>query len=291
MDPFKLQKDTLEKQISFFKKHFNIIRLEEYISSYSVNAKNREIHANSMVITIDDGYLDNYTIAYPILKKWNVPATIFLATDFIDKREWLWSDRLEYALLNTKKKEFQFPLNGEILDFQVGSFNEWHRTQLRIFHYCRTLAEGDKNQYLYDLFHHLGIRFLQETSGDYVPMTWGQIVEMKENGIEFGSHTCSHPILSRLSGERLRQEIGESKKQIEKRVMSKVKSFCIPHGTPEDYNGEVIDTIKESGYSCAVTTVPGFNPGNSPNLFELKRISVNGKEKKKIIKQLIFPGR
>jgi hypothetical protein len=201
------------------------------------------------------------------------------------------TDMLQYTLLNTKKKIFQFPLNGVTHEFQVGDFHGWHQTQLRIFHYCRTLAEDDKNRYLEELSRHLDIRVPEETVGDYVPMSWGQIGEMSENGIGFGSHTCSHPILSRLSGERLRQEIGGSKNQIEKRLTSKVKSFCIPNGAVEDYNQETITVIKESGYSCAVTTVPGSNPVKSLNMFELKRISVNAGDSKNLIKQLMFAGR
>lgn len=289
--PFKTQISSFEKQLSFFRKNFNIISLEEYINSQTIYGKEEKMPVKPMAITIDDGYLDNYTIAYPVLKKWKIPATVFIATDFVEKREWLWTDMLQYTLLNTKKKTFQFPLNGATHDFQVGNFDDWHRTQLRIFHYCRTLAEEDKNRYLDELSRHLDIRVPRETVGDFVPMSWGQIGEMSENGIGFGSHTCSHPILSRLSGERLRQEIGESKNKIEKRLTSKVKSFCIPNGTMEDYNQETIAVIKKSGYSCAVTTIPGSNPVKSLNTFELKRISVNGDDTKNLIKQLMFAGR
>jgi hypothetical protein len=157
VDPFKVHKDTFEKQLLFFKKHFNIICLEEYIRLRSEKGIKEKIHINPMVITIDDGYLDNYTIAYPILKKWKVPATVFITTNFVNKGEWLWAERLEYILLNTKKKIYQFQLNGVNHDFQVGNFNDWHRTQWK-FSITAVLPDEDKNQFLNNLSTQLDIR-------------------------------------------------------------------------------------------------------------------------------------
>ena len=93
-EPFKIPQKVFENQILFLKKKYNFISLKYY--SEVLDEKKADLPTNPIILTIDDGYEDNYTFAYPILKKYSIPATIFLATDFISHRAWLWSNKLEY---------------------------------------------------------------------------------------------------------------------------------------------------------------------------------------------------
>jgi peptidoglycan/xylan/chitin deacetylase (PgdA/CDA1 family) len=94
---------------------------------------------------------------------------------------------------------------------------------------------------------------------------------MNSNGIEFGSHTCTHPILSRQNGSALERETVESKKIIENRLQQPVISFCYPNGQPEDYNPNVVQAVQKAGYKCAVTTLSGTNTIKEIQPFELRR--------------------
>jgi len=136
-------------------------------------------------------------LAYPILKKFNIPATIFLSTDFISRRSWLWSNKLEYILRNTQQKAFSFSLGDKECHFDVNNFVGWHKTQLEIFNFCAQISNSQKNVILSNLMESLKVNVPDKTEGDFVPMNWDQINEMEENGIGFGSHTCSHPIQMR----------------------------------------------------------------------------------------------
>ena len=83
-----------------------------------MNGAGPPLPPNPVLITIDDGYQDMFSYAYPVIKKFNLPATVFLATDFIEKSTWLWSNRLEYILKNSNRAVFTFPLGEDLGNFR-----------------------------------------------------------------------------------------------------------------------------------------------------------------------------
>lgn len=283
-EPFKIQQSIFENQIKFLKKKYNFISLKHY--SEVLNEKRDDLPDNPIIITIDDGYKDNYTFAYPILKKYSIPATIFLTIDFITHKSWLWSNKLEYILKNSQFSEFEFTLNGKSVQFRVDSFKNWHVAQLALFNHCRTVTDEEKNKLLNELAKHLKVNVPEKTLGDFQALTWDQIMEMKNNGIDFGSHSCSHPILSRLSLKKMVHEIVDSKKKIEWKLKEEVISFCYPNGRPEDINDSVIEMTQKAGYSCAVTTINGVNNAKNTERFLLKRLSLSTDNKIMLSKKL-----
>ena len=100
-----------ERQVCYLKKSFNIIDLQSCLEFLTGR---RGKLTNSVLITVDDGYQDFYNVAFPILRKYHVPATVFLTVDFIDKRIWLWHDFLNFAIKNTRM--INFGLNGRVFD-------------------------------------------------------------------------------------------------------------------------------------------------------------------------------
>src|SRR3990167_5472927 len=107
-------------QIEYLKKYYNIISSDQLIDHYTNGAK---LPPNSVVITIDDGYKSSYALAYSVLKQFNVPAAIFLTTDFVDKKEMLWVDRIEYAINRTKRNNFSLKINKDTLSFDLRDDN------------------------------------------------------------------------------------------------------------------------------------------------------------------------
>jgi len=271
-EQFKIKQEIFENQIKFLKSNYNIISMSDLYENIIKN----NIPDNSLLITIDDGYNDNYNVAYPILKKYSVPAIIFLSTDFIDKKSWLWSNKLEYILKQTQKENVSLNFGAGDIDFCLATPCDVHHAQLSIFNYCRTLRENVKNKYLDDLSDILDVRVPEEVTVDYAPLSWSQIREMSSHGIEFGCHSKTHPILARIDEKDLHDEIVQSKKVIEERIELPVQFFCYPNGQPEDVDSQLIDLVKKSGYCMAVSTVNGFDYyDNIENLFFLKRISTS----------------
>lgn len=283
-EPFKIPQKVFENQILFLKKKYNFISLKYY--SEVLNEKKADLPNNPIILTIDDGYKDNYTFAYPILKKYSIPATIFITTDFVSRRAWLWSNKLEYILKNSQFSEFEFPLNGKSIQFRVDSFKNWHTTQLALFNHCRTVTDEEKNKLLDELAKHLKVGVPEKTLGDFQALTWDQIMEMKNNGIDFGSHSCSHPILSRLSLKKMEHEIVDSKREIEWKLEEEVISFCYPNGQLEDINDSAREMTQKAGYSCAVTTINGVNNAKNTERFLLKRLPLSTDNKIMLSKKL-----
>jgi peptidoglycan/xylan/chitin deacetylase (PgdA/CDA1 family) len=268
--PFKIQSSVFDQQLRFLSKKFTIISLDKYIEllDFAPDA----LPEHPLILTIDDGYADNYHYAYPVIKKYAVPATIFLSTDFVEHRAWLWSNRLEYILRQTRGVNFSLPLGGETHQFSVGSFAGWHEAQLAIFNHCRRLLDEEKDQFLDELSRKLRVVVPSCSTDDFAPLTWEQVREMQGNGVHFGSHTCSHPILSRVEPGALVHELGDSKQQIEGQIDAEVRAFCYPNGAPEDMNQAVVQAVQEHGYAAAVTTSTGYNDNAALNRFLLKRM-------------------
>lgn len=266
-EPFKLPANVFERHISILKKNYTVLSLEE-ISQYLINGQ--VLPKNIAAITVDDGYADVYDIAFPLLKKHQIPATVFLATDFIEYRSWLWSNRLEFILKNSKKKEFSFTLDQDY-HFNVSTFSGWHQAQLRIYNYGRTLLVADKNLMLNNLADVLSVKVPDVVIDQFAPLNWDQIQEMGNDGIQFGSHTRGHEILAHLSAGEVAVELRESKQLIEDKLNQSVTTFCYPNGTAEDYTKETISMLKETGYDCAVTTIDGLN-NEETDRFQLRRM-------------------
>ena len=90
--------ELFKEQIECISRNFKIVPLDDLV----VKLRNDTLTENSAVITFDDGYRNNFSVAYPVLKSFRAPATIFLTTGFIDSERWFWTDKLEYVIMNTQ---------------------------------------------------------------------------------------------------------------------------------------------------------------------------------------------
>jgi peptidoglycan/xylan/chitin deacetylase (PgdA/CDA1 family) len=246
MHPFfePIHPDIFDQQMAFLSRCYRVMPLMELVG------RNRtgDIPGRAVAITFDDGYRDNYDFAFPILKKYGLPATIFVTTGVIETGETLWHDRIfdsfRFATVNhdlslqrvlTKAKE----LYGEAR---------------------RRLVEDVENTLIPDV----------RDTGTNRMLTWKQIREMNAAGIDFGSHTVSHPVLSRIPRHEMFNELCDSKRQLSDQLRMPVSLFAYPNGHSGDFNDEVKQVLRDSGYLCAVTSEFGFNRAFS-NPFELRR--------------------
>ena len=252
-------------QIEYLKKYYNVISLGRLIEYYSNGA---EIPPNAAVITIDDGYKSSYTLAYPVLKQFNVPAAIFLTTDFIDKKEPLWHDRVEYAVNMAESNP----------DFKDNNSRKLYCR--KIVAKLKSMPQESREGEIESLERRLGQRLSLDKAIPeiYRPLEWDEVLEMVKSGIiSMGSHTCTHVILTRSNPERQKKELVLSKQVIENKTASSCRLFCYPNGLAGDFDYRTKDLLKESGYSCGLTAVEGMNDAYS-DVFELKRLAVDNRE-------------
>lgn len=160
-----------------------------------------------------------------------------------------------------------------------------HESQLRIFYYCIRLPDEDKDVLIESLTRELDVVVPTETTPDYSAMNWSEILEMRKNNIQFGSHTVSHPILSKVSEFKLWDEVFNSKKVLENRLNEPVSLFSYPNG---DYSDRVISALKRANYLGAVTAEEGVNSGQTDS-FKLKRIGVGEIPIYRLARMMFFP--
>jgi peptidoglycan/xylan/chitin deacetylase (PgdA/CDA1 family) len=132
----------------------------------------------------------------------------------------------------------------------------------------RSLGDDERSFWVDRLIEKLKVVDRRETSN--LMLTWDDVRIMHKNGIAFGSHTTYHPILSRLSADKVRKEVYESKKILEDNLGAPVKTFAYPSGRKEDYNQTTKEILKEAGYTCALTSIFGANDCDQ-DPFELRR--------------------
>jgi peptidoglycan/xylan/chitin deacetylase (PgdA/CDA1 family) len=188
------REDGLAVKASDFERQIAWLHRKRYRSSTLADfAKGlAERGEQTVVITFDDGYADNYTVAFPILKRYGFVATVFLVSDYVGQKHVFW----------------------------------WDTSKIQ--------APGQESW--------------------YYPLNWSQIAEMKEHGIEFGSHTCTHPPrLTVLSDRQRWEEVHRSRQELEARLGCEVSSFCYPRG---DLDARLIGMVERAGYRTAVVTPP-----------------------------------
>jgi peptidoglycan/xylan/chitin deacetylase (PgdA/CDA1 family) len=251
-----------EEQIKIMKKFYNIFSLDEIIQL----SKKSSIPERAITITFDDGYLDNYTNAFPILKKYKIPATIFLATGVINSNQILWHDHVIEVF--RESTEDSFILDGNIYSLK-GTQNRVHSAQL-ILNKLKKLQPKIRDRKISELENKLKI---QKRKFKRLMLNWEEIKEMSNNQISFGAHTRSHIILTQIPLLNAAEEINKSKEIIEKMLKKKVDLFAYPNGKEGDFNEPIKRILKEIGFKGAVTTKWGGNNQFS-DLYDLNRVQL-----------------
>jgi peptidoglycan/xylan/chitin deacetylase (PgdA/CDA1 family)/CelD/BcsL family acetyltransferase involved in cellulose biosynthesis len=263
-DPFfpALSTAVFNQQMRFVARHYKVVTLGELLTHLESESTEPVV-----AITFDDGYQDNYQNAFPILQRYGLPATIFLTTGSMDSRDPLWFEQLALALKKTTREfiDLEIDLPRRL---RTRSTAERLQANARIFALLRVLPEGDRQRWLADILDKLAVQPDQERRDKM--LTWEQVRLMKKHAIDFGSHTVSHPFISKLPREQVKWELVESKKRIEEELQSPVQYFAYPNGRDEDIGAWNKELLRDAGYRAALTTIWGVNY-RSTDLMELRR--------------------
>lgn len=265
--------ETFRIHLEFLKKRFHLVPISTLLSD-NIKTPGNTNDKPCCVLTFDDGWSDFYRYAYPILREYQVPATVFLPTDFIGTKKWFWTDRLAHILLEklrTKKILACSPANHitKKLMKLSGSFESRLETSIGIL---KDLRIEDIEEILSELSELWDISSKPE---ERAFLSWDEVREMGETGlISFGSHTAGHPILTTLKPQEIKEELIRSKeKLIAEGVVDDpaLIPFCYPNG---NHTKQIADMVKETGYNLAVTTKNGWNSFKAEP-FTLKRVGIH----------------
>jgi peptidoglycan/xylan/chitin deacetylase (PgdA/CDA1 family)/CelD/BcsL family acetyltransferase involved in cellulose biosynthesis len=252
-DPFfpAITNSHFEQQMRYLARYYRVLSMTQLIRHLQEGDSEPVV-----AITFDDGYADNYHNAFPILRRFALPATIFLTTGSLDSCEPLWFEQLAEAIKKTAR---------EFLDVEIDAPRRlWMRTReerlasnQEIFDRLREVEDSERRLRLAEILRKLG----PVTTGERTDkmLTWDQVRWMKANGIDFGGHTVSHPFLSRLSTASAAWEISECKRRIEQELQAPVEYFAYPSGREQDLGVTSKQILRSAGYRGAVTTIWGAN--------------------------------
>jgi len=227
----------------------------------------------SFIITFDDGFENNYSIAAPILEDLKLPATFYITTDFIERNQMSWIDKIEYCLEHSVKGTLLLPWEKNPINFQTIT------DKLDILTQIRSMVKKNKNinldQLVNDFFSQCELPLIDrnETSLD-LKMNWKQVYELSLNkNFIIGGHSHTHKILSFLDDNDLQYEIEKSIDMIKKNIHFDIEHYSYPEGLKFHFSEKVINTLKKNSIICCPTAEDGVNTIND-DLFFLKRIPV-----------------
>ncbi len=234
------------------------------------------------VITFDDGWLDNYRHALPILRHYGLPATVFLPTDFIGTSRWFWPEQLGYLLRVAESPSYPTDRRKALYAaIKAGIEKGRTRNALRpiqgrmssehtddVIEACKALDAVYLEQLITSLVREFEIKIPERR----MVMNWDEVREMSQHEVTFGSHSCSHRLLDRVTPDECRREATASYEALQKSGANVVPVFCYPNG---NYNQAIKEVIGEAGYEAAVSCRVGLEREEPSDLLALRRISLH----------------
>ena len=282
-DPWALavHPERFEEQIAYIRRHRTPLSMEQLVERLLSNT----LPANAVAITFDDGYRDNLLHARPVLARYAVPATVFLATGFMNQSAPFWWDELATMILgSTHPVRDQQVWAGENVTLNwadpedLDIAGDWRgsdepqtarqRAYLEIWRMLRRIPAEERGRAMNTLRHHLG------TTHDPLerPMNSDELRDLLCDGlIQLGGHTVTHPSLPLLSREESRREIDGSVSLCRTLAGKCVQGFAYPYG---DFNSDVRNDVVSLGLSWVCSTQSSFLDSKQPDLHALPRVAV-----------------
>jgi peptidoglycan/xylan/chitin deacetylase (PgdA/CDA1 family) len=253
-DPMRPSEPTAEIfdwQMRLLRDYFTPLSLQEALQ----RLQNNTLPANAVCVTFDDGYLNNLTVAQPILAKYSIPATVYVATAFSQGSN-MWNDRLIYLFSQPERQQLlldntQLPLT-DAAD-RCSKAQQW----LKKLKYLPISQRLEKIDQFYQ----------QNNVSEQEPlmMSPAQIKQLSDSGVTIGAHTVNHPILKVMPEEQQLQEITQSRLQLETWLGKPVQHFAYPNGVKDtDFDETTVKLVTGAGFSSAVITNWGICTAATP---------------------------
>lgn len=266
-------------QMQLLQRHFTVLPLREAVQLLKQN----RLPSRAACVTFDDGYADNATVALPILQRYEIPATVFVAAGYLNGGR-MWNDTVIECLRRYSAAELDLS-RLEMPVYPTDTRALRRKAAYDIIRQCKYLKNGRREE-IAD-----GIARQSSSLPDDLMMTTEQLLTLHQQGVEIGGHTFSHPILSRLSPEAAREEILRGKTELEGIIGQPLHLFAYPNGRPDvDYNQEHVALVKQAGFEAAVSTSWGVSNPRS-DLFQLPRFTPWDKSSSRFILRMALNSR
>lgn len=266
---FSATAERFENQISYLKRRVSLVTLEEALAFVVGTIKDRSRRCR-VLITFDDGYLDNYQFAFPILRSLGVQGVFFLVTSMVGSCQVPWWDHIAYLVKTARRRRFslRYPA-GLAVDIDRNGLMESLRAVLRLY---KRPENSDPARFIREL--------AEEAKGEDPPGTlrrfldWNEAREMAAGGMAIGSHTHSHHVLSQLEPDRQYQELSQSRAILKERLGAEADVLAYPVGGRTSFTDQTQKVARDAGYRAAFSFYGGTNlPGKTPT-YDVSRVGV-----------------
>lgn len=271
--PFRrsLAPEALARYLLALRRAYTFVPLSDAVEMI---AGQRPLVPKCLALTFDDGYRNNLTHAWPILRRYGVPATFFVCTGFVEHPRPFWFDRLDFAVqhLPSEVTEFDVSSVGARRSFDVGDRLSRRNAIFALIEWCKTLDGGDA-EWVVQSIERRATRSLADlgNSDDWTALlNVEDVCRLAREGATLGSHTVDHSILSRRPDDEVHRQLADSKRALERWLGRPCPYLCYPSGQASAATRAI---ARRLGFLAAVTTREGTNPVGT-DLFQLHRYSV-----------------
>ena len=254
-----------EQQLAYIAQRYRVVPINTLLQEVAED----RVQPYSLALTFDDGHCDFYQNAWPLLQKHQLPASLYVTTGFVDGNLWLWPDLLKYLLINSPIKQFHLPSLGDISLAEPTFLPSWHQ----LGDHCLSLGSEARSSFIKQLAQTLNTPIPSAPLSPFTAVTWAQLQEMQQQGLDVGSHTVSHPILSSLNHTQLQKELGDAGARIQAQLGEFPCGICYPNGRLEDINEATLTQAQQLGYRYGLM---GRNTGIDRNrLYQIGRLAAH----------------
>ncbi len=209
----------------------------------------------AVAVTVDDGYADFATHAWPMFKALRCPASLFLTTGPVVERQWFWGDYLDHVLSRLTRPHVDIELMGMRVELRDPGHRRRSGRLLRDA--LKLVPDDERRAVLADLARQAGVDPTEAPSAPYRALEPAQVQQLAAEGVQFGAHSVTHPILSRCSAAVARWEITESVRTVQDIIGRPVTTFAYPNGALHDFSAREVAVLGNMGVPVAVTTSRG----------------------------------
>lgn len=254
--------EDFDAQVGYLTRHYDVVGAND------IEQALEDRSGRSVMLTFDDGYLDNYELAYPILKSHGAAATFFITTRFLDKPQLAWWDEIAWMVRNSRQSQ----LNANRWIAEDVPFDEPDRSGAirRLLDVYKQLDARETTAFVDYLAEATGSGRAGSDLADGLWMTWDMVREMRAGGMSIGGHTVSHPVLARLDADAQSWEIGECKRRIEKELGEPIDTFSYPVGSRDAFNEVTCHALRQHGFRWAFSYYGGYTSLKSDSLNVLR---------------------
>jgi peptidoglycan/xylan/chitin deacetylase (PgdA/CDA1 family) len=250
------------RQMQHLARHYHVIGMTQLLNDVRNGAP---LPKRAVLITFDDAYADFAEIAWPILKRFGLPATMFVPTGYPDHPELAFcGDKMYQAFNSTARTE----LCGTPFGCLPLRSSEEKRRALRIMqNYVPTVPDDEAMRVVDSV--------CSELTGGFVycgsVLSWDQLRQLAKEGLTLGSHTRTHPVMTQVTPEKMPEEIRASQEDLRREIGTVLPIFCYPNGNHDD---TVVEILRNEGIQLAFTTLSGENKSYSLDLLRLRRVVI-----------------